>query len=143
MFCIFTYLIVGVEDFVYFLDVESDVAMSVRPVVTGKTLEWFLARVDPQVLSQLRVYQELFTTMGANEIASLLMNALEIEFSSYYQTQTSNHRYFGDTYILFTLARISTIIVVTIFLGKWSYTYTLLFMWVAFILFQFLASMFV
>ena len=66
----------------YFLDVESDVAMSVRPVVTGKTLEWFLARVDPQVLSQLRVYQELFTTMGANEIASLLMNALEIEFSS-------------------------------------------------------------
>ena len=127
----------------YFLDVESDVAMSVRPVVTGKTLEWFLARVDPQVLSQLRIYQELFTTMGANEIASLLMNALEIEFSSYYQTQTSNHRYFGDTYILFTLARISTIIVVTIFLGKWSYTYTLLFMWVAFILFQFLASMFV
>ena len=127
----------------YFLDVESDVAMSVRPVVTGKTLEWFLARVDTQVLSQLRVYQELFTTMGANEIASLLMNALEIEFSSYYQTQTSNHRYFGDTYILFTLARISTIIVVTIFLGKWSYTYTLLFMWVAFILFQFLASMFV
>ena len=87
----------------YFLDVESDVAMSVRPVVTGKTLEWFLACVDPQVLSQLRIYQELFTTMGANEIASLLMNALEIEFSSYYQTQTSNHRYFGDTYILFTL----------------------------------------
>ena len=87
----------------YFLDVESDVAMSVRPVVTGKTLEWFLARVDPQVLSQLRIYQELFTTMGANEIASLLMNALEIEFSTYYQTQTSNHRYLGDTYILFTL----------------------------------------
>ena len=87
----------------YFLDVESDIAMSIRPVVTGKTLEWFLARVDPQVLSQLRVYQELFTTMGANEIASLLMNALEIEFSSYYQTHTSNHRYLGDTYILFTL----------------------------------------
>ena len=100
---LYFYLIVGVEDFVYFLDVESDVAMSVRPVVTGKTLEWFLACVDPQVLSQLRVYQELFTTMGANEIASLLMNALEIEFSSYYQTQTSNHRYFGDTYMLFTL----------------------------------------
>ena len=79
---LYLHLIVGVEDFVYFLDVESDVAMSVRPVVTGKTLEWFLARVDPQVLSQLRVYQELFTTMGANEIASLLMNALEIEFSS-------------------------------------------------------------
>ena len=62
----------------YFLDVESDVSMSVRPVVTGKTLEWLLACVDPKVLSQLGVYQELFTTMGANEITSLLMNALEI-----------------------------------------------------------------
>ena len=52
--------------------------------------------------------------MGANEIASLLMNALEIEVSSYYQTQTSNHRYFGHT----LHSRISTIIAVTIFFKK-------------------------